>query len=30
LRLRFAGVERFGIGVLTPRDFLRKIEGEEI
>jgi len=26
----FAGVERFGIRVLTPRDFLRTIEGEGI
>jgi putative PIN family toxin of toxin-antitoxin system len=24
----FAGVEQFGVGVLTPREFLRKIEGE--
>jgi len=26
----FVGVERFGIRVLTPRDFLRTIEGEGI
>jgi predicted nucleic acid-binding protein len=26
----FVGVERFGIQVLTPREFLRRIEGEGI
>jgi len=26
----FAGVERFGIQALTPRQFLRKIEGERL
>jgi hypothetical protein len=26
----FAGVERFGIQVLTPREFLRTMEGEGI